>query len=266
MQGLGTALPVNFDYGGFWTVFACVDPFFALGNNIRGQVVGYNGELATFQWAFSWTPAQGMTYAFGGDPATSANAVSNTGQIVGQYGYYSLPWPGHAITVNKGVTTDLGTLSAEPDPYFIFSSSANGVNDLGQIVGWSDVPDLVPFFHAVLWAPTEEIRDLGTLPGDTLSDALKINFFGKVIGISGNTEVPTLYDASGDLALSKGVSGRPFIWSDRNGMQDLNTLIPTDSGWTLNSVADINVWGQIVGTGTLNGQPHGFLLTPKSFF
>jgi hypothetical protein len=44
-------------------------------------------------------------------------------------------------------------------------------------------------------------------------------------------------------------------------MQDLNTLIPV-SDWVLNSVSDINVWGQIVGSGTLNGETHGFLLTP----
>ena len=37
-------------------------------------------------------------------------------------------------------------------------------------------------------------------------------------------------------------------------------------GWLLNSATDINVWGQIVGMGTLNGQPHGFLLTPRNPF
>ncbi|MFZ0279277.1 MAG: hypothetical protein WA254_02780 [Candidatus Sulfotelmatobacter sp.] len=48
-------------------------------------------------------------------------------------------------------------------------------------------------------------------------------------------------------------------------MHDLNTLISASSGWVLNSATDINVWGQIVGEGTLNGAPHGFLLTPKVF-
>jgi len=49
-------------------------------------------------------------------------------------------------------------------------------------------------------------------------------------------------------------------------MQDLNTLIHSNSGWVLNTATDINVWGQIVGSGTLNGQPHGYLLTPKNPF
>jgi Tricorn protease C1 domain len=62
------------------------------------------------------------------------------------------------------------------------------------------------------------------------------------------------------------IFGRPFIWSECNGMRDLNTLIRGNSGWLLNSATDINVWGQIVGMGTLNGQPHGFLLTPRNPF
>ena len=73
------------------------------------------------------------------------------------------------------------------------------------------------------------MRDLGTLPGDTFSTASKVNFFGLVIGISGNT---TAYNSSDNRYE---VIGRPFIWSESSGMQDLNTLISTSSGWSLNS-------------------------------
>jgi probable HAF family extracellular repeat protein len=45
----------------------------------------------------------------------------------------------------------------------------------------------------------------------------------------------------------------------------LNTLIRPNSGWVLNTATGINVWGQIVGSGMRNGQPHGFLLTPNFF-
>jgi probable HAF family extracellular repeat protein len=46
-------------------------------------------------------------------------------------------------------------------------------------------------------------------------------------------------------------------------MRDLNALIPANSGWEpLNAVA-INLAGQIVGVGTVNGQQHAFLLTPQ---
>ena len=45
---------------------------------------------------------------------------------------------------------------------------------------------------------------------------------------------------------------------------DLNTLIPPDSGWELQSAEDINNAGQIVGAGTIHGQHHAFLLTPAA--
>jgi len=106
---------------------------------------------------------------------------------------------------------------------------------------------------------------LGTLPGDTFSAALKISLFGQLIGSSGNTLV-FLYSDGAGAELYPVVIGRPFIWSEHRGMRDLNTLIRANSGWVLNTVSDINVWGQIVGEGTLNGRPHGFLLTPRNPF
>ena len=39
----------------------------------------------------------------------------------------------HAASWKNGIATDLGTLGGRGD----YASSANGVNDLGRIVGWS---------------------------------------------------------------------------------------------------------------------------------
>ena len=68
---------------------------------------------------------------------------------------------------------------------------------------------------------------------------------------------------NGELGGSIGVIGRPFIWTERSGMRDLNTLVRGNSKWVLQTATDINDWGQIVGTGTLKGKTHGFLLTPR---
>jgi uncharacterized membrane protein len=267
MRGLGTiGVPPTEITWPFW----CQIPFYATGVNDPGQVVGYTTPYTdNFQWGFLSTSA--VTTLFGSSfPPTMVNGVSNTGRMVGQTGDLI----GQATSCKSGVATDLGALA--PSDY---SSSANGVNEREQVVGWSTtIPlgrgcqlDLVGCpIHAVLWARSGGISDLGTLPGDTLSAASNINFFGQVIGSSGNTLVGQGWGGTGGSGFEGdggaiAVVGHPFIWSTRNGMQDLNTLISTKSGWVLNSANGINIWGQIVGSGTLNGHAHGFLLTPTVF-
>jgi probable HAF family extracellular repeat protein len=119
-----------------------------------------------------------------------------------------------------------------------YSASANGINDLGQIAGGSGN-------YAVLWHNDKKhtVENLGTLPGQGWSTAFAINDAGQVVGWSGFVA---------------------FIWSRENGMRDLNNLIPSNSGWSLSLPASINVRGQITGQGVINGEQHGFLLTPIS--
>jgi probable HAF family extracellular repeat protein len=244
------------------TNWNCRIPFYGAEINARGQVIGYTGDyISDYQFGFLWTSASGMSEFGGSWPPTFANDISNTGEIVGQNS--DAFDRGFATTWKQGVRTDLGTLGAGADNY---ASAANGVNDLGFVVGWSTTDPLFPSdspVHAILWTPSGVMTDLGTLTGDTSSAAVRINFFGQVIGNSGNT----LYSRySVRVAAPFEVIGRPFIWTKSRGLQDLNTLIPQNSGWVLTSVADINIWGQIVGSGTRNGQPHGFLLTPRKLF
>jgi probable HAF family extracellular repeat protein len=267
MHGLGTVgVPPVETMSPFW----CEIPFYATGIDALGQVVGYTTPYEdNYQWGFFQTRAAGTTLFGSSFPPSMVNGVSDTGQIVGQTGVLI----GLATSWKRGVVTTLGALGGTDSGY---SSSANGVNDRGQVVGWSTTIPLDPDcqldlvgcpIHAVLWTRTGEVSDLGTLAGDTLSTASSINFFGQVIGSSGNTLVEQGWGGTGGSGFQGdggaiAVTGRPFIWSAHKGMRDLNTLLPAGSGWVLNSVSGINVWGQIVGSGTLNGQPHGFLLTP----
>ncbi len=269
MQGLGAPgnLPEIF-FGG--EAQACTGSFGGIyGRDINNssQVVGDipNGPNE-YALALLWTRVNGMT-SFGSTwPPTFGNGINNSGRIVGQNSGEATDdsaitvFIGHATSWQNGAATDLGTLGGGPDVAG-YGSAANGVNESGQVVGWSTT-EPVSFLgspvHAVLWT-ANSISDLGTLPGDTSSAALKINPFGEVIGSSGNT----LYFMSFGENFPFEVIGRPFVWSERSGMQDLNTLIRGGSGWVLNSVSDINLWGQIVGSGTRNGQSHGFLLTPR---
>ena len=47
----------------------------------------------------------------------------------------------------------------------------------------------------------------------------------------------------------------------RGIVKNLNDLLPANSGWILTDTWGINDAGQIVGNGTLNGQPRGYVLT-----
>ncbi|MGA8439314.1 MAG: hypothetical protein WB714_13880 [Candidatus Sulfotelmatobacter sp.] len=272
MQGLGSVGEV-LQYETYW----CEIPFYGTWVNDLGQVVGYTDVIATYQYGLLWTSAADMSVYGGSYNPTIVNGISNTGQIVGQNSGVILPAIfAHATSWKRGVATTLEDLSGEANPEYL--SSANGVNDVGQIVGWSTTTasefcsayadDPCPM-HAVQWTAGGKISDLGTLPGDAFSTASNINFFGQVIGSSGNTlgfgapGTPGGSGFSGQYPIT--VIGHPFIWSERSGMVDLNTLISTSSGWLLNTATGINIWGQIVGSGTKNGNTHGFLLTPTVF-
>jgi len=62
------------------------------------------------------------------------------------------------------------------------------------------------------------------------------------------------------------LNGKAFLWTkDATGTYqalDLNTLIPANSGWVLDFGETILDDGSILGTGTFNGQPAVFELTP----
>ncbi len=268
IHGLGTIGPNDVSLYPYW----CVIPFYGVAANVSGQGSGYTTVMANYyQFGFSWDYSGTLTTFGGSWPPTFVNGINNSGDMVGQNAVLDTWGIGHA-TVWKGLTaTDLGSLGGGQS-VVEYGSSAQGVNDQGEIVGWSSTipypfPNLtsgwlgIPTIHAVMWTPAGVIGDLGTLPGDTLSAAAKVNYFGVVIGSSGN-------DAGlgpNSNGLFYDVIGRPFVWTQVSGMRDLNALIPAKSGWVLNAVYDINFWGQIVGQGTFHGVPHGFLLTPKSF-
>jgi probable HAF family extracellular repeat protein len=65
----------------------------------------------------------------------------------------------------------------------------------------------------------------------------------------------------GNADLAGDTVNHAFIYTNGK-MTDLNTLIPANSGWELDTASAINDNGWIVGQGSINGQYHGFLLTP----
>jgi len=219
---------------------------FTLGINDSGQVTGGFQTGGSTVHAFL-TGANGVGFTdlgtLGGQ-GNQASGINASGQVTGT-SYISGNLQAHAyITVADGVgMKDVGTL--------FLNSYASGINDAGQVVGFSDVADGTN--HAFMTGPDGVgMTDLGTLGGN-FSQSFAINDLGEVVGI----------------ALTTSDSGwHSFIYS-HGGITDLSLLAPVvAAGWSNLSVADINNNGQIVGTGTLNGEREGFLLsyTPDTIF
>jgi probable HAF family extracellular repeat protein len=202
--------------------------------NAFGQVVGGSDSANTQFNAFVWSRARGML-DLGVLPQgfySTALGINRLGQVVGYSNTTGGNW--HAFSWSKSAgMQDLGTLDSGRST----GATANGVNDSGQIVGTSTCGSSC--IHAVLWSASGML-DLGTLPGSSTSAGNGINNHGQVVGESGHA----------------------FVWSQTSGMQDLNNLIPANSGWTLDWAFAINDNGQITGSGSINGTTHAYLLTP----
>jgi probable HAF family extracellular repeat protein len=153
----------------------------------------------------------------------------------------------HALLWQHGTVTNLGNLGGYA------WNTPMALNNHGQIVGFSDLPGdqhgANPNFHAFLWTQNRGIQDLGTLPGDAISEALGINDQGQVVGVS--------YGAGF-------TNPRAFLWQD-GVMTDLNTLIPSGSSLYLQAAQEINDLGEIVGQASdqTTGNAPAFLLIPR---
>jgi probable HAF family extracellular repeat protein len=108
-----------------------------------------------------------------------------------------------------------------------FSSSAEAINDLGQVVGASVVEGNS---HAFIW-DSDTMTDLGTFGGQTI--AFDINNRGQVVGYSSGVE-----------------AHRPVIWDAVHGMVDMGDFPtpPTYAGSHFYFPYGINDSGQIAGS------------------
>jgi probable HAF family extracellular repeat protein len=129
---------------------------------------------------------------------------------------------------------------------------AAAINNLNMVVGTTGTNlSAQEYAYAYLYDGVS-VHNLGTLQGGLMSSASDINDAGEVVGSSWLvTRFTTLKDPT---------TYHAFIWDANNGMQDLNDLVSA-SGWLLTSATAINANGDIVGTGIVNGEVHGFLLT-----
>ncbi len=140
--------------------------------------------------------------------------------------------------------TDMGTLGGD-------NATASALNNFGVAAGYSSnaAGDTQ---HAFIWhddngnhlSDPGEMKDLGTLDGDSLSQAYGINDSGQVVGLS-------------ELNSQNGFADHAFIWS--NGTMQ---SIPASNGLTPFRAYAINNAGQVVGVAlTASSAVHAYRLS-----
>jgi probable HAF family extracellular repeat protein len=226
---------------------------------------------------------------------TLAYGINSSGMVVGEgwVNNYSF----HVFLYANGRMVDLGTFPGG------IQAVASAINDVGQVVGVSDGAIAVSkkttqhFSHAFLYANGKMV-DLGVPSGATYSQATAINRNGQIVGVAGfadgshtvlysngvwtdlgkfpgsSTTEATGINLSGQIvgtALFPQQSYHPPIPGKhvplivRNGaLVDLNTLIASNSGFTITDAIGINDSGQILcNAKNSSNVTRAVLLSPK---
>jgi probable HAF family extracellular repeat protein len=252
----------------------------AIGINDNGDVVGVYLDANNNPHGFI-APVGGLMR----DLRTSdrqivrVNSITNDGQMTGMLYSYTPSFQVHAFrTLGDGTLQDLGntvytsvgwhindagqvtgyeasTEDANTQAAFRFSdtdgkvtlgtlggarSSGMSINNSGVVVGWSEGADSQIYSRAFRARPGFPIEDLGTL-GGSVAGAEAVNDSGAVVGWS---------------------AGRAFIYSDTDGMIDLNTRVPAAANCPLYDAMGVNNAGQIVVLCWTNGHTGTVRLTP----
>jgi probable HAF family extracellular repeat protein len=145
----------------------------------------------------------------------------------------------------NGKATDLGSLGGNGQSFW--GNVAEGLNNLGHVVGSSSLSDNATF-HAFFWSKEKGMmQDLGALPGIANSFAISINDSDDIVGVS--TDLATQFVAT--------------IWK-RGVPTDLNTLIPANPALSLLAGCSINSSGHTIGLAVDgSGAYHGYELIPN---
>ena len=244
----------------------------------------YNGAGATYQQAIQSYSAGNLNVTLG-----KGIVINDKGDMVGHYagGSGDFYWP------NGGSSIDIGSFGGANS-----EAGATGINDSDVVVGNSGVSGINPADQPWVWTSSGGIKSLfDTQPAGV---ALAIDNSNNVVGqigtgtagaqyafiaksagetvpfatacvnlgtLAGDTSSIAWSVANGNVvgqSVNSSGAGRAVLWAGgtAGGILDLNTAIPSATGWNLNCAYAVSDNGYIVGSGTIGGQTDGFLLTP----
>jgi len=259
--------------------FAGYDTTEATAINAGGQVAGYSDTATTITFpcpghyrpprtCSSQTKTAGVTHAalwtgttmvdlgalapLSSGSWSDASGINDSGQVVGSWassqstsGTGSHPW----VYSN-------GTMTSLPEPSGFTSCAADAINNNSQIIG--SCRDASGTEHAVLWQ-NGTVTVLGTLGGLQVTMVTAINNLGQIAGwgTTSTGAIDGFLDSNGTVT-DLGTGFRPFALNDNGVMvdgtgqidsggtvQNLNNLIPANSGYTIGFANAINDNGQI---------------------
>jgi len=197
---------------------------------VAGVLTGPSGEQPVI-WNGGVASKLGLP---AGGTSGEVFGINNSGQVLVNAitGNVSTAW-----VWSNGMYTPIPSLSSS-------SQAGHGINSLGQVVGSGYLPNVeqpVGFLYS-----NGVTTALASFLGSYGDDPVAINEAGEIVG-----------DWNGPLG------DRAALWVGGQAY-DLTTLLPANSGWTLESATDITPDGVIVGQGLFDGQQRGFELTPTA--
>jgi hypothetical protein len=245
----------------------------AYGVNDSGHVVGVSG-IQAFIWIPEISPALQPIPPPAGAPSSAkciaAYGVNHVDEVVGTFSMsttgsgYLMPLWAFRWAPEEGTTL-------YPSPYYTRSigSAAFAINNFGQFVGKVEMPpsgSAMAAQQAFSWEPPNS-NLLGALPGPDdgpgSSVAYGVNGLAHVVGESEGLAClwqPPFSMAPIAIGTARGINNYDVIVGHASSnyawvkfpnaiAQDLNGLIPANSGWTLLEAHGINDRGWIVGIG-----------------
>lgn len=252
----------------------------AWGVNSAGVITGTAYNASSQNRAFRWTEGGGMQSlgTLGGN-FSEGRAINESGTIVGVAFQADFTFRAFRWTEGGGMQS-LGTLDE--------GSTAYDINNAGFVTGGSDVDGVR---HVFLWSEGGGMADLGKPGSLDYASGQGINEAGDLVGDGGSGSVfkawikrsgmgysilPGLgtidtrarkINSAGDVVGRSWTGGgsdssQAVIWYGGSSLANLNDQLVGGAGWNLLEAYDINDAGQIVGTGMLDGEYRGYILTP----